>query len=166
MWFLLQWDSIFFAFLSLCIKCPPISVGSFPYIVPSVTSQPFTCTIQGNHLDACPIRTLLEVVERAVSCEVTVQISFPHKCGQFNWCSALNVEVVVTFLDISYFHCLHDSIVFLEALLPGVGSYLKYSQGVFAPWDPRSVDRFTLSPWTSYSLVRFWFTHMWHFIHP
>ena len=92
--------------------------------------------IQGNHLDACPInaveracpiRTLLELVERTMSCEVTIQMSFPHKCSQFIWCSALNVEVVVTFLDISSFRCLQDSVVFSKALPFGAGNYLKYS---------------------------------------
>lgn len=49
--------------------------GSFPYIALSFTSEPSIYTFQGNFLDACPIRILLEVVERVVSCEVTVQIS-------------------------------------------------------------------------------------------
>ena len=81
---------------------------------------------QENNLDACPIRTFLEVAERALSYEVTVQVSFSHKCGQFSWCSALNVEVVVTFSDISPFRCLHDSIVFPRALLFIARSYIKY----------------------------------------
>ena len=106
---------------------------------------------QGNHLDACPITTLLEVVERAVSCEITIHVSFPHKYGQFSWCNALNVEVAVTFLDISPFHCLRNSVVFLEPLLFGVGSYLKYSRGVFAPSDPQSTDQFAFSPRTPHS---------------
>ena len=91
---------------------------------------------------------------------------FSHKCDQFSWYSALNVEVAITFSDISSFLCLHDSIVFPEALLSSVGSYLKYSRAVFASRDPWSVDWFTLSPETSYPRVRFWFTHMWLFIHP
>ena len=104
-------------------------------------AQPSICTSQGNNLDACPIRTHLEVVERAVSYEVTVQVFFPHKCNQFNWCSALIMEVVVTFPDISPFRCLHDSVVFPKTLLFSVGSYIKYSRGAFAPRDPRSVDK-------------------------
>ena len=100
---------------------------SFPYIVISIASQSFICTFQENHLDACPIRTLLEVVERAMSCEIAVHMSFSHKCGQFSLCNALNVEVVVILPDISPFHCLRDSILFPKALLSSVGSYLKYS---------------------------------------
>ena len=46
--------------------------GSFPYITHSIASQLSICTSQGN------IKTLLEVVERAMSCEVTVYVSFPH----------------------------------------------------------------------------------------
>ena len=106
-------------------------------------------------MDACPIRTLLDVVERAVSCEIIVHVSFSHKCGQFSWCSALNVEVVATFLDISPFRHLHDSVVFLEPILSDVGSYLKYSRGVFAPRDPRLVGQFTFSPQTPHSQLSF-----------
>ena len=62
-----------------------------------MASQPSTCTSQGNNLDACPIRILLEVVENVVSCEVTVQGSFLCKCSQLSWCRALNVKVMVTF---------------------------------------------------------------------
>ena len=86
----------------------PSSRGSFPYIVFSVASQPSTCMSKGNHWDACPIKTLQEEVKRAVSCEVIVQVSFPHKCGQLSWCRALNVEVMATFPDIFLFRCLHD----------------------------------------------------------
>ena len=110
---------------------------------------------------------------------------FPHKCKQFHWCSALNMEVVVTFPNISPFLCLHDYIVFPTALLFNVGSYIKYSQGAFAPWDPRSVDKsvfFSLDLlfttltcfWmtlTSSLLglglrVRLWLTYEWIFDHP
>lgn len=102
-------------------------------------------------MNACPIRTLLEVVERAMSCEITIHMSFSHKCGQFNWCNALNVEVIVIFSDISPFYCLHDFVLFLEALLSSVGSYLKYSRGVFAPRDPRPTDQSAFSPQSSHS---------------
>ena len=44
-----------------------------------------------------PIRTHLEVAESVESCEVTIQVFFPHKCGQLSWCRVLNVEVMVTF---------------------------------------------------------------------
>ena len=66
--------------------------------------------------------TLLEVVERVVSCEVAIQVSFPHKCGQLSLCSALNVEVMATFLNISLFPYLHDFDVFHSALLSYAGS--------------------------------------------
>ena len=46
-------------------------------------------------------------------------MSFPHKCGQLNWYIALNVEVMVIFPDISLFHRLHDSDVFLSASFSG-----------------------------------------------
>jgi len=82
---------------------------------------------QGSNLDAFPIRALLEVVERVMSYGVIIQVSFPHKCGKFNWCRALNVEVIATFLDISPFHYLHDPGVFHRPLLFGVGSYIRYS---------------------------------------
>jgi len=86
-----------------------------------------------------------------MSCEITVQVFFPHKYGQFSWCSALNVEVAVTFPDIFPFRCLHDSVVFSETLLSNVRSYWKYSQGVFTPRDPRLVNQSAFSPQTSHS---------------
>ena len=72
-------------------------------------------------------------------------------CGQFSWRSALNMEGAITFPDISSFGYLHISVVFPEALLSGVGSYLKYSWGVFAPREPWSVDQSAFSPQTSHS---------------
>jgi len=57
-----------------------------------------------------------------MSYEVTVQVSFPHKCGQLSWCRVLNVEVMATFPNISHFRCLHDSGVFHSALLSGARS--------------------------------------------
>lgn len=55
---------------------------------------------------------------------VTIQVSFPHKCGKFSWCKALNVEVIATFPDSSTFCCLHNFSVFHRALLSGAGSYI------------------------------------------
>ena len=52
---------------------------------------------QGSNWDVYPIRILLEVVESVLRCGTIIQVSFPHKCGQLNWCSALNVEVIVSF---------------------------------------------------------------------
>ncbi|KAL0011043.1 hypothetical protein SO802_006151 [Lithocarpus litseifolius] len=51
----------------------------------------------GSNWDACPIMTLLEVVESVMSCGTTVQVSFSHKCSQLSWCRVLNVEVMATF---------------------------------------------------------------------
>ena len=142
--------------LSLCLfSCkvfiPYFCGSSFPYIVHFIASEPSIRTFQGNHLNACPIKTLRQVVERAMSCEITVQVSFSHKYDQFSWCSALNVNVVVTFPDICPFRCLHNSVVFPEILLSSVRSYWKYSQGVFTPRDPWLADQSTFSPQTPHS---------------
>ena len=140
--------------LSLCLFSSKVFIPYFcggPFLIQSIISQPSICTFQGNHLDACPIRTFLEVVERAISCEITIHVSFPHICGQIYWCSVLNVEMAVIFPDISRFHCLHDFVVFPETLLFDARSYLKYSQGVFTPQDPRSADQSAFSPQTSHS---------------
>ena len=67
-----------FLYLSLFLVSnvhPLFLWDSFPYIVPPIASQLSICMFQGNHLDACPIKTLLEVVERVVSYE-NVQVSF------------------------------------------------------------------------------------------
>ena len=112
---------------------PGLGLGSRPAGRARVWKNPARTRLVA--IPTCPIKTLLVVVERPMSCEITIQVSFPHKCGQFSWYNALNMEVV-TFLDISSSCCLHDSVVFLEALLSSVGNYLKYSQGVFAPRDP------------------------------
>ena len=116
---------------------------------------------------------------------VTIQVSFPHKCGKFNWCRALNVEVMATFLDISPFHYLHDPGVFHRPLLSSVGSYIRYSWGAFAPpgspvdglaslfssdllflilvrlWVILTSSLLSLNP-----RVRVWLTHVWDFDHP
>ena len=41
-----------------------------------IASKPSIRMSQRNNLDACPIKTLLEVVEKAVSYGVTVQVFF------------------------------------------------------------------------------------------
>ena len=145
--------SFYVFFLERCSS--PILWGSIPYIVHSIASQPFICTSLGNNLDIFPVKTLLEVVKKVLSCEVIVQVSFPYKCDQFNWCSALNVEVVVTFPDISPFCCLHDSVIFSKTLLSSVESYIKYFWGAFAVQDSRSADQFAFSPQTSHSQLLF-----------
>ena len=57
---------------------PPSWRILFLYIVPPIAFEPSTYTAQGTNLDACLIRTLLEVVECAVSYGITIQRSFLH----------------------------------------------------------------------------------------
>ena len=134
-----EWCCVLSPFVFFLVRCfPLISMGFFSLY------SPFHC-ISGLHLYI--------LGEPFGCCEITVQVSFPHKCSQFSWCSELNVNVAITFLDISSFRCLHDSVVFLEALLSGVGSYLKYSQGVFAPRDPQSTNQSAFSPRSSHSQI-------------
>ena len=57
----------------------------------------------GDPLDACPIRTLLETFYTTVRLNITIQVTFPHKCGQLVSCRTSNVEVVAFFLDIFLF---------------------------------------------------------------
>ena len=52
-------------------------------------------------LDACPIQNLLEILWIAVNWDITVQVSFPHKCDQLVRCRAFNVVVATFFSDIS-----------------------------------------------------------------
>ena len=119
--------------LSLSLRSP-LSVGIISLYSPSPYISTFHLyNFLGKHLDACPIKTLLEVIKGAMSCENTIQMSFLHKRGQFSLCNALNMEMAVTFLDISSFCCLHGSVIFPEALLYGVVDYLKYSRGGFPP---------------------------------
>ena len=73
------------------------------------------------------------MVESVISCGAVVQVSFPHKCGQLSRCSALNVEVMATFPDISFLLCLHIFVVFLSVLLSSARSQLRHSQDAFAP---------------------------------
>ena len=49
-----------------------------PYIVPPIASEPSAYTSEGINLDACLIKTLLEVVKCAMSCGITVEESFLH----------------------------------------------------------------------------------------
>ena len=73
---------------------PPSWRDFFPYIVPPIAFEPSTCTFEGINLDACPIRTLLEVLKCAMSCGITVQGLFFHYCDQLSWYSILNAEVI------------------------------------------------------------------------
>ena len=66
----------FYSFLNFLI--PFLGGISLLYIVPPIASETSTCTTQGISLDACPIRALLELVECAMSYEITVQRSFLH----------------------------------------------------------------------------------------
>ena len=54
----------------------------------------------GDSLDVCPIRTLLETLYVAVKLNITVQTSFPHKCGQLFRCESFKVVVAAFFQDI------------------------------------------------------------------
>ena len=81
----------------------------------------------GNPLDACPIKALLEVIRRAMSKDDTGQVLFLHKCDQISWCSAFNVVMAVSFLDISSFHCWYGSATSPEAHLSKMVNFLKYS---------------------------------------
>ena len=91
-----SWYSLPFLFKFYCSYPFPRGIH-FPYIVPHNAFEPSTCMSLGNNWDACPIKTLLEMVESIVSCGTTVQVSFSHKCSQLSWCRALNVEVMSTF---------------------------------------------------------------------
>ena len=118
----------------ICSSLSPIPTGFISLYSPSPYISTFHLyNFLGKHLDACPFKTLLEVIEGAMSSENTIHMSFLHKRVQFSWCNALNMEVAVTFLDISSFCCLHGSVIFPEALLYGVVNYLKYSRGGFPP---------------------------------
>ena len=56
-----------------------------------------------DHLDACPIRALLEILCITVRLNTTIHASFPHKCGQLVRCKTFNVVEVAFFSDISQF---------------------------------------------------------------
>ena len=92
----LQVDTLSLLFKFSCSNPFPRGI-CFLYIVSPNASKPSTCTSQGRNWDACPIKTLLEVVESVMSGGTTVQLSFLHKCDQLSWCSALNVEVMAIF---------------------------------------------------------------------
>ena len=89
---------------------------------------------QGSNWDVYPIRILLEVVESVLRCGTIIQVSFPHKCGQLNWCSALNVEVIVSFSRYFLFSLLaHVFENFHGVLFFCVGGQLRHPRGAFAP---------------------------------
>ena len=54
-------------------------------------------------LYACPIKILLETLFVVVRLNITVQASFPHKCGQLVRCRIFNVVVAAFFSNISQF---------------------------------------------------------------
>ena len=93
----LQVDTLSLLFMFYSFNLFPKGVP-FLFIVSPNASEPSTYTYQGRNWVACPIKTLLEVGESVMSCETIVLVSFLHKCSQFSWCSALNVEVRTSFL--------------------------------------------------------------------
>ena len=77
---------------------------SFPLYSPSILNPSLPLVDQvGDPLDACPIRNLLEALWIAVNWDITVQVSFSHKCGQLVRFRAFNVVVVAFFPNISSF---------------------------------------------------------------
>ena len=62
--------------LSFLFPIPHFWRSPFPYIVTWIASQTSTWIASNPHLDACPIKALLEVVEYATSCKGTVQEFF------------------------------------------------------------------------------------------
>ena len=84
----------------------------FSYITTWIASQSSTWTVTNLHLDACPIRALLEVVEYAASCEGTVQGLFCRyiECGggeYFIWklspfftCTSLLLSLAPSLVDL------------------------------------------------------------------
>ena len=104
-----RWSVLIFSQVSLStfffLVIPPYSyVDSFLYIVlflfnPNLPSVDCISDL----LDACPIRVLLEPLYVIVRLNITVQTSFPHKCGQLVRWKTFNVVVATLFLDISWF---------------------------------------------------------------
>ena len=98
-------NTIFFPFSLLTFRfSAPFFIWTFSLYSPSIhhPSLPLVDLIS-DLLNACLVKNLLEVLWTAVNWDITVHVSFLHKCGQLVRCRAFNV-VVVTFLpDISSF---------------------------------------------------------------
>ena len=102
-WLSLSMYSVFsLFFLPSLITCP-IFVATIPlYSRSFFTSQPSTYWFLKKSLECLFHQNLLEALWGDMSWDDTIQVSFFHKCGQFIWCSAFNVVVIVFFLDISF----------------------------------------------------------------
>ena len=138
--------------VSLFTKCSSLSCFSlnlaclylwrqFPYIVLPNTSQPSTCSISMKSFGCLSYQGSSGGNRKGCELGNTVQMLFLYKCSQFNWYSAFNMVVVVTFLDIFSFYCWYDSATSHEAHLSRVIDFLKRSQVVFVPREPRLPHR-------------------------
>ena len=69
-------------YVPLSLSLSPISTfnGIISLYIPSAYISTFHLyNFLGKHLDACPFKTLLEVIEGAMSSENTIHMSFLHK---------------------------------------------------------------------------------------
>ena len=90
-------------FLFSHITCP-FFMGAFSLCSPSILHPHLPLVdLLDDLLDACPIQNLLKALWIAVNWDITIQVSFPYKCGQLVRCRALNVVVITFFSDISSF---------------------------------------------------------------
>ena len=83
---------------------PHFSQRSFLYKVLflfNLSLPPVDCI--SDLLDACPIKALLKPLCVTVRLNITIQASFPHKCGQLVRCRTFNVVVATFILDFSRF---------------------------------------------------------------
>ena len=99
-------------------------------------------------LDACPIKALLEVVECAVSYEVTIQGVIPSLMWPVKFVQCIECRGNDYFTWIfPFFLYLHVSTVFLGILSFGTSGLLNASRGRLAHRAPREVDLFVFPSW-------------------
>ena len=129
-----------------CSLAPFLGGIHFFYIVPPITSEPSICTSLGSNWDACPIRTLLKVVECIVSllfgCHFFINIASWVGAVYWMW------RWWLLFPNISSLLYLHVFDVFHVALFFGAGGQLKYSQGALVPRAPRMMGLSVFPPQT------------------
>ena len=129
-------------FLFQFFVCPPHSRGlPFLYMAIWITLHPSTWTTTDLYLDACPIRTSLEVVKCAISCEMFrghSAINSASWVGAMHWMQ----RWWVFYLDISLLFCLHISTSFLGILSFGPSGLLKAFKVMLTLWTPQAISFF------------------------
>ena len=99
-----KYKMFFFLFFFLLRLHAPFFIRVFSLYSPSILHPHLPLVdLLDDLLDVYPIQNPLEALWIVVNWDITVQVSFSHKCGQLIRCKAFNMVVIAFFPNISSF---------------------------------------------------------------